>query len=268
MSLKVNDIEKLFESLAPEALKESYDNVGLMVGDSHSKITSILVSLDCTLDVIDEAVSKNCNLIINHHPLLFNKPKSITNHSLIGKKIMKAVSNNINIYASHTNLDSVKGGLNDIAMEILGFKSYTILQPAFSAKAEGGIGRIVKFENPITVGSLCDRVKKALGVDVIKYSGSIDKDVNKLAVINGSGEDFFQNAIDLNVDCVITGDTTHHHVSDCLEQGVAVIDAGHFELEWCAMKVFGKRLQTILNKHGFSNSVIISEFNKSPYEYR
>lgn len=268
MSLKIKDIENLFESIAPEALKESYDNVGLMVGDSNCEVTSILVSLDCTLDVIDEAVNKKCNLIINHHPLLFNKPKSITNHSLTGKKIMKALNNSINIFACHTNLDSVNGGLNDIAMEILGFDNYKILQPSPSDKSKGGIGRIAKLRNFITLGSLCDRVKRALDIEIIKYSGNLDKNISKIAVINGSGEDFFQNAIDLHADCIITGDTTHHHVCDCLEQGVSVIDAGHFQLEWCAMKIFGKRLQTILSNNGYSNSVILSEFNKSPYEYK
>lgn len=268
MSLKVKNIEKLFEAIAPEALKENYDNVGLMVGDSSSEVTSILVSLDCTLEVIHEAVNKQCNLIINHHPLLFNKPESITNNSLLGKKIITAVSNNINIFACHTNLDSVSGGLNDIVMGILELDNYTILEPSFSDKAPGGIGRIAELSNPIKLGSLCDRVKKALDIEIIKYSGSLNKNINKIAVINGSGEDFFQKAIDLNADCIITGDTTHHHVSDCLEQGIAVIDAGHFELEWCAMKIFGKRLQTILNNNGYSNSVILSEFNKSPYEYK
>lgn len=268
MSLKVKDIENLFETLAPEALKEDYDNVGLMVGDGKNEITSMLVSLDCTLEVIDEAINKNCNLIISHHPLLFNKPKTITNDSLLGKKIIKAISNNINIYACHTNLDSVKVGLNDISMDILGFNNYTILQPSFLAQIESGIGRIVKLDNPTTVGDLCDRAKLALNINVVKYSGSVNKKVKKLAVINGSGEDSFHKAIDFNVDCIITGDTTHHPVSDCLEQGVAVIDVGHFELEWCAMKVFGSRLQTILNSKGFSNSVIMSEFNKSPYGYK
>ncbi len=268
MALKVKDIENLFESIAPEALKESYDNVGLMVGDSSSEVTSILVSLDCTLDVIDEAVNKKCNLIINHHPLLFNKPKSITNSSLVGKKVMKALSNCINIFACHTNLDSVNGGLNDISMEILGLDNYTIIKPSSSDKAKGGIGRITELQNPVTLGSLCDRVKKALDIEIIKYSGNLDNNINRIAVINGSGEDFFQNAIDLHADCIITGDTTHHHLSDCLEQGVSVIDAGHFQLEWCAMKIVGKRLQTILNNNGYSNSVILSESNKSPYEYK
>jgi putative NIF3 family GTP cyclohydrolase 1 type 2 len=91
MHLKVKDIHRIIEKYAPEKLKEDYDNVGLMVGDMESEVTSILVSLDCTLDVIKEAEDKNCNLIFTHHPLLFSRPKSITTDTLIGKKIIRLI---------------------------------------------------------------------------------------------------------------------------------------------------------------------------------
>ncbi len=104
-----------------------------MVGDKDAIVTKILIALDCTMDVICEAMEKGCNFILTHHPLLFNKPKTITTDTLVGKKIIKLIKNDINVYASHTNLDSAKGGLNDIATEILGFNKYKIIQPSINS---------------------------------------------------------------------------------------------------------------------------------------
>ena len=128
MTLKVRDIDKIMEEYAPARFKESYDNVGLMVGDKECEVTSILVALDCTLEVIEEAKKKGCNVILTHHPLLFKKPTNITTDTLLGRKILELIKNDINVYSSHTNLDSVKGGINDIIMEFLGFENYYIIE--------------------------------------------------------------------------------------------------------------------------------------------
>ena len=182
------------EKYAPAILKEDYDNVGLMVGDSESGVTKILIALDCTLDVISEAVDSGCNFILTHHPLLFVKPKTITRDTLVGRKIIKLIKNGINVYASHTNLDSAVGGLNDIVTEILGFSKYDIIEPSKNSnygEDYTGIGRLVSLDEPIKLGELCENVKKTLKTEFIRYVGRDNDLIKTIAIINGSGEDFF-----------------------------------------------------------------------------
>jgi dinuclear metal center YbgI/SA1388 family protein len=271
MTLKVRDIDKIMEEHAPAKFKESYDNVGLMVGDRECEITSILVALDCTLEVIEEAKKKGCNLILTHHPLIFKKPANITTDTLIGKKILEIIKNNINVYSSHTNLDSVKGGINDILMELLGFNNYYTIEPSDRRGDNDnstGIGRITTLSEPITLSEICDKIKTSLNIPFVRYSGEDSSKVKKIAVINGSGQSYFSEAKRLGADCIITGDTTYHYVSDFNEEGISIIDAGHFGTEWPAMKVVARWLKNRIESKGFENSVFESEFNKSPYKYK
>lgn len=271
MSLKVRDIDKIMEEHAPSKLKESYDNVGLMVGDMNSEVTSILVSLDCTLDVIEEAKEKGCNFIFTHHPLLFRKPANITTETLLGRKIIELIKNDINLYSSHTNLDSVTGGINDIIMKLLDLNNYTVIDPAKNRsddESNSGIGRIAELSEPITLEELCDRIKEYLNIPFLRYAGNDLKRITKIAVINGSGQDYFNAAKALGAQCIITGDTTYHYVSDFEEEGIAVIDAGHFGTEWPAMEIVAKYLKNRIDLMGFNNSVLVSEVNKNPYKYK
>ncbi|MGE5629144.1 MAG: Nif3-like dinuclear metal center hexameric protein [Solirubrobacterales bacterium] len=267
MPLKVKDIHNILEKHAPSIYKESYDNVGLMVGSMEDEVTSILLSLDCTLEVIEEAKLKGCNLILCHHPLLFKKPSSITTGDLLGKKIIELISNNINVYASHTNLDSVSGGLNDILIELLGFNSGEIIEPnPFDERA--GIGRLVSLSQPLRLEELCINVKKSLSLPIIRYAGNDDMQISKIAVINGSGQSCFSKAASLGADCIITGDTSYHYISDMNEEGIAVIDAGHHGTEILAVKSFSNWFKNKINDMGFNNSVLFTENNNCPYKYK
>lgn len=271
MFVKVKDISKLIEDFAPVKLKESYDNVGLMVGDRDSIVSSILIALDCTEEVIEEAKTLECNLIITHHPLLFRKPSSITCDTLLGRKIIELIRNNINLYSAHTNLDSTAGGINDIVARILGYENSTVIEPSVIEGAKdysAGIGRMIDMEEAITLSELCDSVKKSLGISHVRYSGDDEKKIKKLAIVNGSGQDYFFAAVKKGADCIITGDTTYHYVSDYSEDGVCIIDAGHFSTEWPAMKSFGINLDEKLKEIDFQGKIHISQSTRDPYKFR
>lgn len=267
MSLKVKDIVTIMEDYAPVQLKESYDSVGLMVGDSACEVTKILIALDCTLKVIEEAIICGCNLIITHHPLLFRKPDSITTNTLQGKKIIKLIKNNINLYSSHTNLDSTPNGINEIIMRILDFNKNQILETSALNK-EAGIGRIATLDETITLEKLINRVKLKLDIQTIRYCGDEGKTINKVAVINGSGQDYIAMAIKKGAECIITGDTTYHYISDYNEEEIAIIDAGHFDTEWPAMKVVADIINNEVKLLGFSTSIIISKNTINPYKFK
>lgn len=138
--MKIKDIISHLEKLAPPFLQESYDNAGLLIGNSNAVVSKALISLDVTEAVLDEAITKNCQIIIAHHPLIFKGLKRITGKNMVERIVTKAIKNDIAIYAIHTNLDNVKGGVNSILCEKLGIVNNKILAPK-----EGLLRKLVAF---------------------------------------------------------------------------------------------------------------------------
>lgn len=231
MSICVQDIINEMEAFAPSKLKEDFDNVGLMVGDRNREVKKVLLALDCTKEVIDEAIENKCQMIITHHPLIFKKPNRIVKGDLLGDKIIKLIENKISVYSSHTNLDLVKGGINDKVVDILGFKSSKVIDKSI---LEGsGIGRMIYLKDPISSKELIKRIKENFNIE--NLTGHIANDyIYNIGIINGSGTSYFNKAYEMGADCIITGDTSYHFVSDYKELGVTIIDAGHFGTEWLA----------------------------------
>ena len=227
--IKVNNIINEMELLAPTYLKEDFDNVGLMVGDKNKEVKKVLLALDCTLKVLEEAKKENVELIITHHPLIFKRPSSITTDTLQGKKIIELIKNDISLYSSHTNLDSVENGLNDTIVSILGFDNSKILEKN-KRDDKAGLGRIVSLKESIQLEDLISKIKKSLNINNLRVVKGKDK-VNKIAIINGSGQDFIGKAVALGADCIITGDTTYHFASDYKEMEISILDVGHFASE-------------------------------------
>ncbi len=127
--MKVKDVTNYLETIAPLSLQEAYDNSGFILGDSSSEIKGVLLSLDITLEVILEAIEKKCNLIIAHHPLIFSGIKRIINDSMVSKCIIKAIKNDINLYAIHTNIDNILNGVNGKIADIIGLQNREVLLP-------------------------------------------------------------------------------------------------------------------------------------------
>lgn len=274
MFLKIETFSRILKDTAPKFLCESYDNVGLMVGEKTCEITNILVALDCSLKTIDEAIEKNCNLIFTHHPLIFNKPSTINDSTLQGKKILKLVKNGINVYSMHTNLDSVRGGINDIFAQLMGINECKVIDPKMifdddkCAKfAPAGIGRIGKLKGETTLKELCAKIKENLEIEHLRYCGDLNMKISKLAVINGSGMDYFKAAVKYGAECIITGDTTYHPVQEMSESNIGVIDAGHFETEWMPFKIFCLHLSDKLKELEYDNKIILSDKCKPVYKY-
>jgi len=125
----IKDVTDYLETLAPPTLQEDYDNAGLIVGDSSDEVKGILISLDCLEEVIDEAINLKCNLVISHHPIVFSGIKKLNGKNYVERTVIKAIRNNISIYAIHTNLDNVYEGVNKKICEKLGLKNLKILSP-------------------------------------------------------------------------------------------------------------------------------------------
>lgn len=260
---KVIDIAKEIEKFAPKWLKEDYDNVGLMVGDQNKDVKKVLLALDCTKSIIDEAIMYNSDLIITHHPLIFKKPSNIVKGDLLGDKIIELIKRDITLYSCHTNLDSAQNGINETIVNMLGFKTNRIIDPCQSKEAiDAGIGRIVELESEILLDDLIKLVKEKLDVKNMRVVRGKSK-IKTLAIINGSGQDLFYKAKDLGADCIITGDTTYHFASDFKEMNISVIDAGHFATEFL---VFLKTLEFLKKKFN-DVEFVISKKSQDPYEF-
>lgn len=127
--MKISDITNYLESIAPLSLQEDYDNSGLIVGEPDMQVSAMLISLDCTEAIIDEAISRGCNLIISHHPIVFKGLKKFNNKTYVERAVMKAIRHDIALYAIHTNLDHISGGVNAKICEKLGLQNLQILSP-------------------------------------------------------------------------------------------------------------------------------------------
>lgn len=265
MTIKIKDFINVIEKAAPNNLKESYDNVGLMIGDRNEEIKGILVALDVTLEVIEEAKEKDVNLILTHHPILYLKPSTITMDTLQGEKIIRLIRENINVYASHTNLDVVEGGLTDNALELLGFPKGEIMDTN-PVNPSAGVGRIVELGEELTLKEVCRLVRSKLSIPYMRVAGDPYKKVKTIAVLNGSGEDLMEKAYNMGADLFITGDTTYHYVSNYKEMGMAVVDIGHFSFEWPLFKSVAIKLeQSLKEAYGEDIKIYYSEKNNEPY---
>ena len=127
--MKISDIIQHLETIAPVHFQESYDNAGLIVGEASAECTGIIISLDAIEAVVDEAITKKCNLIVAHHPIIFRGLKKLNGKNYVERTILKAIKNDIAIYAIHTNLDNIKKGVNNKIAEKIGLQDLQILQP-------------------------------------------------------------------------------------------------------------------------------------------
>lgn len=236
--ITVNDIAKAIEAAAPKSLQESYDNSGLQVGDPDMPVSGIILCLDVTEEVLNEAIKRQCNLIVSHHPLLFSGLKQISGITPTERIVIKALKNNIAIYAAHTNLDSARKGVSHEIARMLNVKNLSPLMPS-APGADTGLGIIGEI-TPTPKLEFLRKVKDTLQIDVLKYSAqSPHIVVRKVAICGGSGSSLIKEALKAGVDAMLTGDLKYH---DFTSYGYALLlaDIGHYESELCSREILSR----------------------------
>ncbi|OQY10182.1 MAG: Nif3-like dinuclear metal center hexameric protein [Fusobacteriia bacterium 4572_132] len=227
--IKLKNIIRRLEKKYPQRLKEEWDNVGLILGDSNQEIKKIQLSLDVTEEVIENAIKNKIDLIITHHPMIFGSLKKINNQTILGKKILKLLKNNISVYTLHTNLDSAKEGLNNYIVNKLGIQKSEIL---VKISEEGnGIGRIFKLSKKVLLLEYIDKIKAKLEIENIRVVYNENQKVQKIGIVNGSGASYIRKMKRAGVDLFITSDIKYHEALDSLEAGLPLVDIGHYESE-------------------------------------
>lgn len=364
-TVKCQTIAGILDEFAPRKLAESWDNVGLLVGDGSQKVKRVMVCLDAPEWVVEEAIEKNVDMIVAHHPMIFSGIKRVNTDTAIGRKLLSLIKNNMALYCLHTNYDIVAGGLNDIFARELGFSNTEILEETYSEKLyklvvyvpsgyedkvrdamcsagagyigkyssctfrskgigtfqpqegakpfigtkgslesveeyrvetivpekllsrvvkemlkahpyeeaaydiyktenEGrvmGLGRIGILDNEVALSAYAGNVKTLLGADHVSFAGDPKRAIKKVALLNGSGGKYINQARFAGADVLITGDMQYHTVLDALEMGLCVIDAGHYATEKIMIKYIAEYLREKFQELKLDVDVVESSAN-------
>jgi len=236
--MTIKEITNILEKYFPLSNGEPWDNVGLLVGNYNAEVDKVQISLDITENAIDYAIENGIKLIISHHPMIFSPIKQINNRNLLGRKILKLIENKIAVYAMHTNLDSSPKGLNEYILELLSVEEFKILDENPNDN-EVGIGRYYTLKKQVSLKEYADILKSKLSLENIRIiTNSLDNKIGRIAIVNGSGMEYWKKALQLGIDLFITGDVKYHDGLDALERRLNIIDIGHYNSE----KIFGNIL--------------------------
>lgn len=373
--MKCKDIIKALEELAPVKYAEEWDNVGLLAGNKEKEVKRVMIALDATEDVIGQAIIKQVDMLITHHPMIFSSMKRITYDNFIGKKIIKLIQNDISYYAMHTNFDVMvmaeagakklnifrtrildptyyekrykivvfvptdsgekvreamtKEGAGHVGtysnctfhtqgmgtyMPLEGTNPYigTVNELSFTPEyrletivteeirdkvitamlrvhpyeevaydvyelhretADQGVGKYGYLEEDKTLGELAQIVKEKFGLDQVKVSGDLEQKAGLVAVSPGAGKSLVKAAIKVGAQVLVTGDIDHHTAIDGLEQGLSIIDGGHFGTEHLMVDYVKDYLEVYFNRQydeiwDMNKHIeIITAKEKSPFCY-
>ncbi|AVQ33069.1 Nif3-like dinuclear metal center hexameric protein [Staphylococcus muscae] len=365
--MKLDELLKVLNKHVPFNSAESWDNVGLLIGDRSSEVTGIMTALDCTIDVVNEAIDKGCNTIVAHHPLIFKGMRTILADDGYGQIVYKLIQNNINLIAMHTNLDVHPNGVNTMLADRIALNNCEILLPqtetyykvqvyipeenadvfklrlsehglakegnyehAFfntfgqgqfkpvgeaqphigkvgeietvkevkvefmitadqrvltqqlihthhpyetpvydfiplDKEIERGLGMIGELAKPMPVESFVTHVKQQLNMPSVRYIGDVNKQIQTVAIIGGSGIGYELTAAKQGADIFLTGDIKHHDALDAKLAGISLLDINHY-----SEYVMKEGLVNLLNEWlatQFNGVIVASESHTDPYRY-
>jgi len=263
--MKLGEITAFLESIAPLQFQESYDNAGLLTGQQDQDITGAMISLDATEAVIDEAIKRNCNLVISHHPIIFSGLKKINGRNYIERSIIKAIKNDIALYAIHTNLDNVYA--NGVSTEIckrLGLQNTRVLTAKTDIDPTGmvGLGSIGEFTNVMNDTECLAFIKDKMEAKVIRHTALLGSKIKTVAVCGGSGASLLPAAIAQGADIYISADFKYHEFFDANNE-IIIADIGHFESEQFTITL----LHRILSEKFSNFALFCTSVNTNPVNY-
>jgi dinuclear metal center YbgI/SA1388 family protein len=261
----LKEVIDYLHSIAPNRYQESYDNSGLLVGDSSAEVKGIVVSLDVTEAILDEAIGLGANVIVSHHPIIFSGLKRIIGRNYVERIVAKAIKNDINLFAIHTNLDNVYNhGVNTHIAQRLGLNDVEILKPniAMEADTSVGAGVIGNLSKPMSEMAFLEDLKLKMNTSTIKYTDLRSKPIHRVAICGGSGRFLLDDAKAGNADIFISSDFKYHEFFDADNQ-IVIADIGHFESEQYTINLLFELLT-----EKFNNFVThFTKVNTNPVNY-
>ena len=274
----VSDIIKVLDSIAPPALAETWDNIGLQVGDSRRTVKNVWIALDPTYQVVNAACRQKVDLLITHHPLIFKPLQSIDFRTPVGSIIDLAVRHHLAIFTAHTNLDSAMGGINDILAGRIGLYDLKPLaefqsgnrvryddNPLAAAHQGAGIGRVGFLESALDLKSLARKIKNRLKLRYLKLSGDPALPVKKVAICSGSGSGLLADFFASGAQVFITGDLRYHDARNVEASNLGLIDIGHFASEQLIVDVLAEKLAGLMAESKMNPVIKACDIEKDPF---
>lgn len=238
----VSDVIAFLECVAPPALAEDWDNVGLLVGRRDSVVQNVLTCLTLTPDVAEEVIRKNVQMVVTHHPVLFRGAKKICDATVEGRMLLRLVENKVAVYSPHTSFDSAAGGINQQLAESFGLKSVKPIRPLPEDAALGG-GRWGILQKGGLLAEFLSTVKAAVCADYLQFTGTADAAVFRVAVACGAAAGFMQDSIRLGCDTFVTGEARFHSAVEARAEGINLILLGHYSSERPAVESLAEVIQ-------------------------
>ena len=241
--MQIKEVTQTLERFAPLPLQESYDNAGLQIGlTGAQEVSGVLLCLDVTEDVVDEAERKGCNMIVAHHPLLFRGVKCVDGRTQVTRCMQRAIQKNIAIYAAHTNLDNAPAGVNFRIAEKLNLQETEFLQPL--PDGQGGSGIIGNLPKECQAMDFLKEVKEIFGVECLMHNNGPQRPVKRIALCGGAGEMGY-----------------HRYFGHESEIWIGVL--GHYQSEQYTIQL----LRDILSQSLPSLPLFLTEVNTNPIQY-
>ncbi len=257
----IKDVTNYLEELAPLADAEDFDNVGLLVGNYNTEVTGILIALDTLEATVDEAIEKKCNLIVSFHPIIFSGLKKINGANYVERVAIKAIQNNIAIYAMHTALDNSFDGVSAKMCAVLGLKNRQFLLPN-ATNEKIGMGMLAEFPKEMEEIAFIYLLKDKFNAAGVRYSDLLGKKIKKVALLGGSGSFAIEAAKKAGADVYVSADFKYHDFFKA-ENRIILVDIGHYESEQFTKNL----LEDYLSKKFSNFAIILSEKNTNPINY-
>lgn len=232
--MKVRQIYECINEFAPFFTACDFDNCGLIVGDMNADVKKIGLCLDASNEMIERAFNNGVNLIITHHPVIFNPTKKI----MANTPVYKLIKNDISVISAHTNLDKAIDGVNDTLVK------YYELENISSPEILENLGRVGELREPISVKEYAQIIKKNLNAKAVRFYDAGIK-VKKVGFVSGSGGSMMKDALSLGIDTFITGDIKHDQFVEARNIGLNLIEASHFDSEIVVLNSLKQKLNNI-----------------------
>lgn len=236
----VSEIYHTLDQLFPFSLSMDFDNTGILVGDRSQPVTRALVALDCTLPVLELAKQLEAQLIITHHPVIFQPIRRINEDSVVYHLIRSGIA----VISAHTNLDIARGGVNDALAKAVGLTDCRGLE-LVSPSSGDFLGRIGQLAEPTSAHEFALTLKSRLGAVSVKFA-DLGKPIRTVALCSGSGADYLELAAASGADALLTSEVKQHQYLNAAALGISIFDAGHFDTEDIVIEPLREKLASLI----------------------
>ncbi len=241
--MRIKEVVDALERFAPLPLQESYDNAGLQIGLTEAEVSGALLCLDVTESILDEAIEKGCNVVVAHHPLIFNKLSHITGQTYVERCVVKAIKNDIVIIAMHTNIDSAEGGVNHKIADKMNLSEVKFIgDEKMIDGVQGGTGVIGRLPNAISSADFINMLKNTFNVKWVQVNELLKRPIERVAICGGAGSFLIGDAMKAGADAFVTGEMHYHEYFD-YEQKLQIAVIGHYQSEQYTTEVFKSILE-------------------------